>query len=86
MTDAEQELSDKDAEYIADYFMRKAIDSYKNADGTPGHLSGDNATKYAAVAKKLDGPTFAGVGISGDILTEVGVKRVSSEMIKNLFI
>ena len=70
LTDAEQELSGKDAEYIADYFMRKAIDSYKNADGTSGHLSGDNATKYAAVAKKLDGPTFAGVGISGDILTE----------------
>ena len=30
MTDAEQELSDKDAEYIADYFMRKAIDDLKN--------------------------------------------------------
>lgn len=77
LTDAEQELSDKDAEYIADYFMRKAIDSYKNADGTPGHLSGDNATKYAAVAKKLDGPTFAGVGISGDILTEAKKKAHS---------
>lgn len=77
LTDAEQELSDKDAEYIADYFMRKAIDSYKNADGTSGHLSGDNATKYAAVAKKLDGPTFAGVGISGDILTEAKKKAHS---------
>lgn len=77
LTDAEQELSGKDAEYIADYFMRKAIDSYKNADGTSGHLSGDNATKYAAVAKKLDGPTFAGVGISGDILTEAKEKAHS---------
>lgn len=77
LTDAEQELSDKDAEYIADYFMRKAIDSYKNADGTSGHLSGDNATKYAAVAKKLDGPTFAGAGISGDILTEAKKKAHS---------
>ncbi len=77
LTDAEQDLSDKDAEYIADYFMRKAIDSYKNADGTSGHLSGDNATKYAAVAKKLDGPTFAGAGISGDILTEAKKKAHS---------
>lgn len=77
LTDAEQELSGKDAEYIADYFMRKAIDSYKNADGTSGHLSGDNAVKYAAVAKKLDGPTFAGVGISGDILTEAKKKAHS---------
>lgn len=77
LTDAEQELRDKDAEYIADYFMRKAIDSYKNTDGTSGHLSGDNATNYAAVAKKLDGPTFAGVGISGDILTEAKEKAHS---------
>ena len=77
LTDAEQELSGKDAEYIADYFMRKAIDSYKNADGTSGHLSGDNATKYDAVAKKLDGPTFAGIGISGDILTEAKKKAHS---------
>lgn len=77
LTKAEQELVGKDSEYIADYFMRKAIDSYKNADGTSGHLSGDNATKYAAVAKKLDGPTFAGVGISGDILTEAKEKAHS---------
>ena len=77
LTDAEQELSGKNAEYIADYFMRKAIDGYKNADGTSGHLSGDNATKYAAVAKTLDGPTFAGVGISGDILTEAKEKAHS---------
>lgn len=58
LTEAEQELVGKDSEYIADYFMRKAIDSYKNIDGTSGHLSGDNAVKYAAVAKKLDGPTL----------------------------
>lgn len=77
LTEAEQELVGKDSEYIADYFMRKAIDSYKNTDGTSGHLSGDNATKYAAVAKKLDGPTFAGVGISGDILTEAKKKAHS---------
>ena len=77
LTEAEQELVGKDSEYIADYFMRKAIDSYKNTDGTSGHLSGDNAVKYAAVAKKLDGPTFAGVGISGDILTEAKKKAHS---------
>lgn len=77
LTEAEQELLGKDSEYIADYFMRKAIDSYKNTDGTSGHLSGDNAVKYAAVAKKLDGPTFAGVGISGDILTEAKKKAHS---------
>lgn len=77
LTEAEQELVGKDSEYIADYFMRKAIDSYKNTDGTSGHLSGDNATKYAAVAKKLDGPTFAGIGISGDILTEAKKKAHS---------
>lgn len=77
LTEAEQELVGKDSEYIADYFMRKAIDSYKNTDGTSGHLSGDNAVKYAAVAKKLDGPTFAGVGIFGDILTEAKKKAHS---------
>ena len=77
LTEAEQELVGKDSEYIADYFMRKAIDSYKNTDGTSGHLSGDNAVKYAAVAKKLDGPTFAGVGIFGDILTETKKKAHS---------
>ena len=77
LTGAEQELVGKDSEYIADYFMRKAIDSYKNTDGTSGHLSGDNAVKYAAVAKKLDGPTFAGVGIFGDILTEAKKKAHS---------
>lgn len=77
LTDAERELSGKDAEYIADYFMRKAIDGYKNSDGTTGHLSGDNATKYAAVTKTLDGPTFAGIGISGDILTEAKKKAHS---------
>lgn len=77
LTEAEQELVGKDSEYIADYFMRKAIDSCKNTDGTSGHLSGDNAVKYAAVAKKLDGPTFAGVGIFGDILTEAKKKAHS---------
>lgn len=77
LTEAEQELVGKDSEYIADYFMRKAIDSYKNTDSTSGHLSGDNAVKYAAVAKKLDGPTFAGVGIFGDILTEAKKKAHS---------
>lgn len=77
LTEAEQELVGKDSEHIADYFMRKAIDSYKNTDGTSGHLSGDNAVKYAAVAKKLDGPTFAGVGIFGDILTEAKKKAHS---------
>lgn len=77
LTESEQELVGKDSEYIADYFMRKAIDSYKNTDGTSGHLSGDNAVKYAAVAKKLDGPTFAGVGIFGDILTEAKKKAHS---------
>lgn len=77
LTEAKQELVGKDSEYIADYFMRKAIDSYKNTDGTSGHLSGDNAVKYAAVAKKLDGPTFAGVGIFGDILTEAKKKAHS---------
>ena len=77
LTDAEQELSSKDAEYIAGYFMRKAIDGYKNSDGTTGRLSGDNATKYAAVSKALDGPTFAGAGISSDLLTEAKKKAHS---------
>lgn len=72
LTDAEQELSDKDAEYIADYFMRKAIDGYKNADGTTGHLSGENAVKYNAVAKSFDTPLFSAV--TDDLLVQAKKK------------
>lgn len=77
LTEAEQELGGKDAEYIAGYFMRKAIDSYKNDDGTTGRLSGENAVKYDAVSKALDGSAFAGIGISDDLLTEAKKKARS---------
>ena len=72
LNEAEQELVGKDSEYIADYFMRKAIDGYKNADGTTGHLSGENAVKYNAVAKSFDTPLFSAV--TDDLLVQAKKK------------
>lgn len=72
LTEAEQELAGKDSEYIADYFMRKAIDGYKNADGMTGHLSGENAVKYSAVAKSFDTPLFSAV--TDDLLAQAKKK------------
>ena len=72
LTEAEQELAGKNSEYIADYFMRKAIDGYKNADGTTGHLSGENAVKYSAVAKSFDTPLFSAV--TDDLLAQAKKK------------
>lgn len=72
LNEAEQELVGKDSGYIADYFMRKAIDGYKNADGTTGHLSGENAVKYNAVAKSFDTPLFSAV--TDDLLVQAKKK------------
>lgn len=72
LNEAEQELVGKDSGYIADYFMRKAIDGYKNADGTTGHLSGENAVKYNAVAKSFDMPLFSAV--TDDLLVQAKKK------------
>lgn len=72
LTETEQELVGKDSEYIADYFMRKAIDGYKNADGTTGHLSGENAVQYGAVAKSFDTPLFSAV--TDDLLAQAKKK------------
>ena len=72
LDEAEQELVGKDSGYIADYFMRKAIDGYKNADGTTGHLSDENAVKYNAVAKSFDTPLFSAV--TDDLLVQAKKK------------
>lgn len=72
LNEAEQELVGKDSGDIADYFMRKAIDGYKNADGTTGHLSGENAVKYNAVAKSFDTPLFSAV--TDDLLVQAKKK------------